>query len=73
MQKYIFNTYILNFHKYTGIVLKVMPLILLYWPMTSEMDVGSMAVEAEPLHQFSATFCCHVTDGSRGAVGQNGI
>jgi hypothetical protein len=27
---------------------KVMPLILLYWPMTSEVDAGVMAVEVEP-------------------------
>jgi len=30
--------------------------------------VGGMAVEAEPSHQYSITFCCHVTDGSKGAV-----
>jgi len=28
--------------------LKVMPPIL-FWPTTSEMDVGGMAVEAEPV------------------------
>ena len=49
--------------------LKIMPLILLCWPMMSERNVDGMAVEAEP----SVTFCCCVTDGSRGAVGQNGI
>ena len=32
-----------------------------------------MAVEAEPSQQYSVVFCCHVTDGSRGAVWQNGI
>ena len=47
---------------------KVMPPILLSWPSMSEADVGGMAVEVEPSHQYSATFCCHVTDGSRGAV-----
>jgi len=44
-----------------------MPPILLPWPM-SEVDVGVMAVEAEPSHQYSVTCCCHVTDGSKGAV-----
>ena len=47
---------------------KVMPPVLLCWSMTSEVDVGGMAVEDEPSHQHSITFCCHVTDGSRGAV-----
>ena len=34
---------------------------------TSVVDVGGMAVEAESFHQCPTTFCCHVTDGSRGA------
>jgi len=42
------------------------------WPMTSEVDVGGMAVEVEPSHQYSIT-CCHVTDGSRGAVWQKDV
>ena len=37
------------------------------------MVVGGMAVEAQPSHQYSTTFCCCVTDGSRGAVWQNSI
>ena len=45
-----------------------MPPILLCWPMMSEADVGGMAVEVEPSYQYSITVCCHVTDGSRGAV-----
>ena len=48
--------------------LKVMALILLCWLTMSETDVGGMAVGVEPSHQYSVTFCCHVTDGSRGAV-----
>ena len=28
---------------------------------------GGMAVEIEPSHQYSITFCCCMTDGSRGA------
>jgi len=48
--------------------LKVMPPILLCWPMMTEAGVGGMAVEVEPSHLYSLTFCCCVTDGSRGAV-----
>ena len=47
---------------------KVMPPVLLCWPTTSEADVGSMAVEDEPSHQYPSACCCCVTDGSRGAV-----
>ena len=43
-----------------------MSFILLCWPTTSEADVSGMAVKAEPSHQHSITFCCHLTDGSRG-------
>ena len=42
--------------------LKVMPPILLCWPVTSEADVNGMAVEAEPPHRFSVTFCCCATE-----------
>ena len=52
---------------------KVMPPVLLCWSMTSEADVGGMTVEAEPFCQCSITFCCHVTEDSKGAVWQNGI
>ena len=48
-----------------------MPPILLCWPTTWEADVGGMAVEVEPSHHYPVTFCCCVTDGSRGAVWQN--
>ena len=51
---------------------KVMPRILLWWPTTSEVDVGEMAVEVEPSHQYPVTCCCCATDGSRGAIWQNG-
>jgi len=47
---------------------KVMPPILLSCPTLSEVDVGGMAVEIEPFHQYSVTFCCHVADGSRRTV-----
>ena len=36
-------------------------------------DGGGIAVEAELSHQYSITFGCHVTEGSRGAVLQNGV
>lgn len=61
--------------KNTSAVVKVMPpilSILLGCPMTSEVDVGSMAIEIETSHQNYISFCCHVTDGSRRAVWQNG-
>jgi len=51
---------------------KVMPPILLCWPTMSETNVGGMAVEVEPSHQYPIMFCCHVTDGSRGTVWQDG-
>ena len=38
-----------------------------------EVYVGGMAVEVEPSHWCFITFCCHVTDGSKGAVWQSGI
>jgi len=41
--------------------------------MTSEVDVGGMAVEADPSHQQSIMFCCCATDGSRGAVWHNAV
>ena len=32
-----------------------------------------MALEPEPSHKYSLTFCCHMTDGSRRAVWENGV
>ena len=52
---------------------KVMPPSLWCWPTTLEMDVGGMAVKAEPSHRYSIPFRYCMTDGSRGAVWQNGI
>ena len=37
------------------------------------LDVSGRAAEIEPSHQYSVQFCCHETDGSRGAVLKNGI
>ena len=45
---------------------------LLCWPMMPEAGDG-MAIEVEPFHQYFITFCCHMTDGSRGVVWQNDI
>jgi hypothetical protein len=53
---------------HTRVSLKLMPPILLCWPMTSEADVGDMAVDFEPSRLYSIKFCCHVKDDSRGAV-----
>ena len=52
--------------------LKVMLSILSRWPTTSEA-VGGMAVEVELSCQYSVTFCCCMTEGSRGTVRQNGV
>ena len=49
---------------------KVMPPILRCWPTASEAD-GGMAAVVELSCQYSDTFYCCVTDGSRGAVWQN--
>ena len=42
-----------------------MPPIFLCFVTRSEADIGGMAVEAEPSHQYSIMFCCHVMDDSR--------
>ena len=39
----------------------------------SEADVGGMVVEVAPSYQYPITYCCHVTDGSRGVVWHNDI
>lgn len=41
--------------------------------MLLEVNVGEMAVEVEPSHQYSVPLCYSVTDDSRRAVWQNGI
>ena len=71
---HIKESHILNFRSIffyiytTRAALKVMPPILLCWLTMSEVNVGGMAVEAEPSHQYSIIFCCRVTDSSNGAV-----
>ena len=57
-------------YEYMRTAPKIIPPILLCWPMTSEVNVGGVAVEAEPSPHYSATCLRHVTDGSRGAVRQ---
>jgi len=49
---------------------KVTPPVPLCWSMMSEAEGGGVAVEVEPSHQCSATFCCRATDDSRGATWQ---
>ena len=50
-----------------------MPHILLCWCMLWQADAGGMAVEIEHSLQYSIPCCCCVTDGSRGALCQNGV
>ena len=45
---------------------KVMPSILLCWPMMSEADVDGAAVEVEPFYLYSITFCCSVIAAAAG-------
>ena len=56
---------------YTKAALKVMPPILLCGPITSEVDTGGMVVQVEHSCQYSITFCCCVTDGSREGQSEN--
>ena len=44
---------------------KLIPSISLHWPTMSEADIGGMAVETEPSHQYSVTFCCCTTDEAK--------
>jgi len=39
----------------------------------SAVDVGGMAVEVEPSHQYSIKFCCCGADSSRRAVWKSGV
>ena len=55
-------------HIHMTVVLKLMLCILLCWPMTSEANVGDMAVEVGPSCEYSIKFCCHATDDSQGTV-----
>ena len=41
--------------------LRVMPPVLLCWPILLEMDVGGTAVEVEPSCQYSIAFFYHAT------------
>jgi len=45
-----------------------------YYDMAHDTtDVGGVAAEVEPSHQYPTTFCCCVTDGCRGAIRQIGV
>ena len=50
---------------------KVMPSILWYWSVKSEVDVGGRTADIKASHQYFVTFCYHLTDRRRGAVWQN--
>ena len=39
----------------------------------SEVNVGGMAVEVEPFHQYSITCCCCGTNGKSEAVWESGV
>lgn len=52
---------------------KVRTLILLWWSMTSEKDVGVMVVEVEVSCQYSITFCWYAMNGREGVVWQNDV
>jgi len=50
----------------------VIPPNVLCWSRMSKGGVGGgTAVGAEPSHQYSITFCCHVTDSSKRSVWHN--
>lgn len=53
--------------------LKVVLPVLLSCLTMSDVDIGGMAVQAEPSCQHSVTFCGCVTNGSTGTVWQDGI
>jgi len=57
-----------NLRRCARAALEVMSPIVFCWFTVSEVGVGGVAVEAEHFHQYSITFCCYVTDSSRGAV-----
>ena len=55
------------------LIRKVMPPILLCWPVTSEAGVGGMAVGIETSHKYSIKCYCCITDGHRGSVWYDGV
>lgn len=45
-----------------------------FMTLTSEADVAEMVPNVELSHQYTVAIpCCHVRDGSRGALWQNGV
>jgi len=50
-----------------------MPSVLWCWSTIFKAVVSGLAVQVEPSHQYPITFCCQVTDGSRGALWHNTI
>jgi len=49
--KKIISTCIWNCMEHTRAALKVLPRVLLCWPMKAEVDGGGMAAGSEPSHQ----------------------
>lgn len=45
---------------YMSAAMKVMPAVLLCWPVKSEADAGDVAVDIEPSCKYSVMFCCHM-------------
>lgn len=45
---------------------EVMPHVLFYWPMSSEINTCDMAMKTEPSHQYSTKFSFCAADDSSG-------
>ena len=63
---------ILTLYSLRGLLWNYCFLFYYIWPMTSEADFGSTAVEVELFCPYTITYGCCATDGSRGAVWQSG-
>lgn len=57
VRKVIISTCIWNCMKHTRAALKVLPRVLLCWPMKVGVGGGGMAAGSEPSHQYWF-FCC---------------
>lgn len=54
--------------KILGLLQKQWFLFLLCCSIMSESDIGGMAVDIAPSHEYCAVFCLCATDGNRGEV-----
>ena len=59
-QDFFFSFFFFSLSVLYMISTKVMCTILLYWPTTSETDVGGMVGETESSHSYSISFYLHV-------------